>query len=105
MKEVRAGDFHYHITKSCLCCYYPLPSISSFSYINDDTVCMYVGQRTCPSEIRFRNGFKDFDIGLQGYNDNDVAVRGDPPFSNPRSAFISNMGWVIDILSVTWNGL
>jgi hypothetical protein len=44
---------------------------------------MYVGQRTCPSEIRFRNGFKDFDIGLQGENDNDVARRGDPPFSNP----------------------
>lgn len=71
-------------------------------------VCMYVGQRTCPSEIRFRNGFKDFDIGLQGDNDNDVAVRGDPPFSNPLSVtdrLYITQEWVIYNLSVTWDGL
>ena len=57
-----------------------IPKISSCSYINDVTVyiyvCVYVGQRTCPSEIRFRNGFTDFDIGLQG-DDSDVVVGGD----------------------------
>jgi len=71
-------------------------------------VCMYVGHRTCPSEIRFRNGFKDFDIGLQGDNDNDVAVRGDPPFSNPLSVtdrLYITQERVIYNLSVTWDGL